>query len=67
MLQTGLPTGFFSGVLRYGLFRVAIKPVSWCDMACFSTRYGPFQGPKWCFLQCEEIALKYKLLIFNIL
>lgn len=35
MLQTYFPTGFFSGVLRYGLFRVAIKPVSGLDKAHF--------------------------------
>jgi len=36
-------------------------------MAYFSTQYGPFRMPKWCFLQCGEILLKCNYLIFNTL
>ena len=36
-------------------------------MAYFSTQYGPFRKPKWCFLQYEKIPLKHKTLIFNTL
>ena len=36
-------------------------------MVLFSLRNGPFCKPKWCFLQCGEIDLKIKLLIFSVL
>jgi len=36
-------------------------------MVHFSLRNGLFRMPKWCFLQCEEMSLKYKSLISNIL
>ena len=52
---------------QYCPYRSAIKPISWCDMVLFVTRNGPFQGPKWCFLQSDKIPLKHKSLLFNTL
>ena len=36
-------------------------------MAHFSLQYRPFRMLKWCFSQCEEMPVKYKSLIFNVL
>ena len=36
-------------------------------MAYFIPLNGPFRKPKWCFLQCEKLPLKRKLLVFSTL
>ena len=36
-------------------------------MVLFSSQYGPFRMPKWCFLQCGKMSFKFKLLVFSYL
>ena len=36
-------------------------------MVLFSSQYGPFRKPKWCFLQCGKMFFKFKLLVFSYL
>ena len=36
-------------------------------MVLFSSQYGPFRKPKWCFLQCGKMSFKFKLLVFSYL
>ena len=52
---------------RYCPFHHTIKPILGCDMAYIGPWNGPFRNVKWCFLQCDKMTIKYKLLIFNIL
>ena len=34
-------------------------------MVLFSSQYGPFRKPKWCFLQCGKMSFEFKLLVVN--
>ena len=36
-------------------------------MVLFSSQYGPFRKPKWCFLQCGKMSFEFKLLVFSYL